>query len=342
VEVDGTPICSTLDVKLSDNAPAWGVVFLITAPGNNSMKHIFFLLAGILVFSGLVAGEPGGEILAKRGEGEVTQLEFDARMARIPESDRATFLRDGERLETMLGMLLTGEQLAAEARAAGFDQDELIQAHMKLAAEKALAEAWTDHYVASQGVPDLEALAREAYDLNPQEFSTVLALDVSHILISTKERTEEDALDNAMEVLEVARNEPSSFDALILEHSEDPSIASNKGHYSPVRKGDMARSFEEAAFALEPGQISEPVLTRFGYHIIRVNEVFEPELMEFEKVRSGLMDRELKRHEQRVRNNYLNQLSSLDVEMTEEALKKMLSRYFESEVLSGSTPPDSE
>jgi len=82
-----------------------------------------------------------------------------------------------------------------------------------------------------------------------------------------------DDLDASMEEMIQLRNrlsEGESFEDLAREYSDDIS-ASNGGYLGTFGPGEMTFAFEDAAFSLEPGEISEPVLTTFGIHIIKLN-----------------------------------------------------------------------
>ena len=268
------------------------------------------------------------EILAQRGKGIVTQRMFAARAEKIPLNLRQGTLRDGNRFRDILNNILLRAQLAADARAAGYDQDEIIADRMKLAAEAELSDAWLQHYVEMQAPADFEQLAREYYQLNQEKILTSVKIDVSHILVSNTERPDEEALVLAESLHQQLVDNPDLFDELVMQYSEDPSAKTNHGKFQQVKKGDMVKPFEDVAFALEPGQISDPVKTEFGYHIIRLDAQIAPEKMQFEEVKDTLVERQRKSHDERIKADYLSSLTSVDVKITQEALEEMVRRQF--------------
>lgn len=286
-----------------------------------------------VTFVGASSPDTDDEILAKRGKGVVTQGEFSARADRIPEDVRFATLRNNVRIRDLLNHLLLQYQLAADAREAGFDKEKMVIDRMQLAADMELADAWLQHYVEQQPKADFEALAYETYLLERDTMLSPETIDVSHILVSTEEREDDDARALADSIYEQLQESPELFDDLVTRHSEDPSASANKGKFKGVKKGDMVKPFEQAAFALEAGEISSPVKTSYGYHIIRLDAYHEPTEVSFETVKPQLVDREKEKHRQRIRRDYLSSLSALDVEMTEEALREMIRREFGEEVL---------
>jgi parvulin-like peptidyl-prolyl isomerase len=267
-------------------------------------------------------------VLAKRGKGVVTQSAFAARADKIPQNIRRSTLRDGDRVRDLINALLIRSQLAEDAREAGFDQEKIVIDRMQLAAEAELADAWLQHYIDTQPAADYAMLAREYYQLHQHEIVTSSEINVSHILISTKERSEEAAKVIAGSVRQQLQENPKAFDELVMKYSEDPSAISNNGHFKNVKKGDMVKAFEKVAFALEPGEISQPVYTEYGYHIIRLDAHIAPEEMSFDDVEAQLMDKEREKHENRIRQEYLGSITALDVEMTEDGLREMVKRIF--------------
>ena len=91
----------------------------------------------------------------------------------------------------------------------------------------------------------------------------------SHLLITLDNRTDEEALELINKIKTEAT--PENFAELAKEYSEGPSSV-NGGSLGWFVKGQMVKEFEDVAFSLESGEISEPLKTQFGYHIIYVED----------------------------------------------------------------------
>ena len=267
-------------------------------------------------------------VIAIRGNGVVTQQMFDARMAKIPQKDRSGVLSSPKRLEGMLADLALISQLSTEAKKVGFDKQELVQSRMQLAAESELGNAWLTHYVDSQPVADYTSMAHEYYLLHQKNFETKPSRDVSHLLVSTKTRTIEEAEIRASALLEQIKQDPSSFDQLILENSDDQSMPVNKGHFKAVSKESMVKPFEEALFSLNAsGDFSGLVYTQYGIHIIRLDGIHPVRTKDFDEVRMQLESIQEAEHLDRVRLAYMEKLASMDTQISTEEIKLILSRY---------------
>ena len=81
------------------------------------------------------------EVLARRGQGVVTQTDFAARVKKIPAEDRIPTLRDKNRVRDLINTLLLRSQLVSDARDSGLDKDPMVMTQMKLAAEAELGAA---------------------------------------------------------------------------------------------------------------------------------------------------------------------------------------------------------
>lgn len=117
---------------------------------------------------------------------------------------------------------------------------------------------------------------------------------VSHILIEapkSQESAQRDAAKaKAQELLARVQADPSSFAAVAKEHSQDQGSAAQGGDLGFFGRGAMVPEFERAAFALKKGQLSDVVETEFGYHILLVTDVKEPQVPSFEALRPQIED----------------------------------------------------
>jgi peptidyl-prolyl cis-trans isomerase C len=127
---------------------------------------------------------------------------------------------------------------------------------------------------------------REFYDKNPDKFKQDEAVRASHILFKVEESadaaTKKKVRDQAESVLKQARA-GADFAELAKKHSADGS-AQQGGDLNFFTKGQMVPAFDQAAFAMKPGEISDIVTTQFGYHIIKVTERRPPSTVPFEQV----------------------------------------------------------
>jgi peptidyl-prolyl cis-trans isomerase C len=268
-------------------------------------------------------------VFAYQGDAVLTQLGIDALFSKIPLENRLVFIRDGGQVDRLVRNVMKTEVLALDALANGLAEDPLIRERMILAAHKELAEAWVDRILENAPEADYAAMAYEDYVANPENYQTDEYIDVTHILISTDERTDEEALALAQTVREEALESPESFESLVMEYSDDPGKVKNNGSYLRVNRGQMAKPFEDAAFALEnTGDISQPVPTNYGYHIIRLDARYEPRQRPFEDVRDeAIADMETS-HKNVYRERYIKGVLEEGIVLPDGSVEVMLKRYF--------------
>lgn len=141
------------------------------------------------------------------------------------------------------------------------------------------------------------ALANKVYeyiikDINPEiSDDEARTITVQHILIRTyvqdgtgkkiefSDKDKKEAYERAAEILALAREEGADFEELVLNYSEG-----DKGNYS-FGKGETDPAFEEAAFNLGKGEISDIIETRYGYHIIKCINTFNREETDANKIK---------------------------------------------------------
>lgn len=132
--------------------------------------------------------------------------------------------------------------------------------------------------------------ARDYFASNPQEFSGPDERQAAHILILRGD--DEAAAAGQAEELKQRLDAGEDFAELAAEFSADSGSASNGGDLGWLGLGDSpAPEFEEVLFTLAPGEVSEPVRTEFGYHLIRLSDMRAGKGLTFEDVREDLVAR---------------------------------------------------
>ena len=141
---------------------------------------------------------------------------------------------------------------------------------------------------------------RAYYDQNKSRYGRDEQRRASHILFTvgdTGTGKDKDAVRKiAQDVLAKVRANPADFAKLAKQYSKDPGSAANGGDLGYFGRNMMVKPFEEAAFSLKDGQISDLVESEFGFHIIRVTGIKPAEIKPFEEVR-GAIENEY-RHQQ--------------------------------------------
>jgi peptidyl-prolyl cis-trans isomerase D len=133
---------------------------------------------------------------------------------------------------------------------------------------------------ASSLIPSIkvdDAEVKKFYDENAAKFQGNEQRRASHILIgfgvnATPEQKQQ-AKAKAEEILAIVKKNPKRFEELAVKESQDPGSASKGGDLGSFGRGAMVKPFEDTAFGMKVGQISDIVESEFGFHIIKVTEI---------------------------------------------------------------------
>ncbi|WP_323014054.1 peptidylprolyl isomerase [Devosia sp.] len=151
--------------------------------------------------------------------------------------------------------------------------------------EDALVRALLEREVSAPTADD--AACRRYYEQNPRRFRSETLFEARHILFAAPQEDQvarARARDEALAVLAELREAPDSFAELAARHSACPS-AGQGGSLGQLGHGSTVPEFDKALHTLQPGQFSsEPVATRFGYHIIQLERRIDGEQLPFEHV----------------------------------------------------------
>ena len=219
-------------------------------------------------------------------------------LAQMPAQERRAFL---------LRVLIDMKVMAGAAKTAGMDQTELFAQRLNYLKERALRRAYFADAIAGQVT---EEAIRADYDAFVAQFQPAEEIHASHILVETKE--EADAIKAELDA-------GGDFATIAQEKSIDPGSGANGGDLGFFSKGMMVPEFETAAFALaNPGDISAPVQSQFGFHIIKLEEKRESSPPTFEQVAPQIQQQVL----MRVFNEKVEELmAGVTIDVTDPELK---------------------
>jgi peptidyl-prolyl cis-trans isomerase C len=263
-----------------------------------------------LAMSGYVFASQTDSVLVESPQVKITGLDLEARMQRIPEEHRTEVLGSKARIARLLEDLLVNRTLAQRAREEGLDKTPLFRRDVELVEEGMLTKMWLDKQVKEMKLPSFEARAKELYRLNEKQYEIPEQVHASHILVDTKNRSKEEALERAKEIRnKLVQGEP--FEAAAEEFSDDPSVKDNKGDLGFFDAKKMVKPFSIAAFAMnKPGEISGPVYTQFGYHLIKFHERKPAKLRPFDEVKGEIIDDLKSKYEQEYRLRLVSKIKT--------------------------------
>jgi peptidyl-prolyl cis-trans isomerase D len=139
--------------------------------------------------------------------------------------------------------------------------------------------------------PSDEAMV-EYFEENKDSYLVAEERQASHLLLRVSEDADDNTVNQVRDKIvgyrELALQDGAVFSSLAKEYSEDPGSSKNGGELGFFSRGVMAKTFEETVFAMNSGDISDPVKTRFGWHIIQLMDVREQRGKTFSEAREEI------------------------------------------------------
>jgi peptidyl-prolyl cis-trans isomerase C len=283
------------------------------------------------------------DVLARVNGESVTKAEFDRAVAAIegraggpvPADQRDQIFR------SILDQIVTYKLLVQETQARKVDASEeevntrLQQIQGQFQSEEAFKQMLTERHttleqlrsdakqdLAVQKMIDAEVAPKvevkpeqmaDFYAKNPDQFKQPDRVHASHILIGVPRDADAAAKAQAHAKAEQVLADVKAgkdFAALAKEHSQDPGSAPNGGDLGFFQPGQMVGPFNDAAFSLAPGAVSELVETEFGYHIIKVTEKQAGRMISLEEIKPRLEQFLLQRNRQEQTETFIKGLRS--------------------------------
>ncbi|MCB0282241.1 MAG: peptidylprolyl isomerase [Calditrichae bacterium] len=232
------------------------------------MRLIVVFTLAILIINSCSTGP---DSVATVGNLQVTADELKSQLSRrFPDKENYQDVAITEKNQ-MLDQLILRKLRLNEAYEQGIDKDNTIVNDYEKRKGQMLSNRYFEKVVIDNLFP--ETLIRSEFEKTKTE------VKARHVLISFKSaprslnsRSEEEAKKLAEKIVTQARSGEKKLYQLALLYSDDSTVKQNQGDLGYITWGQMVDAFQEKAFSLPVGEISDPVLSEFGYHIIKVED----------------------------------------------------------------------
>ncbi len=185
--------------------------------------------------------------------------------------------RAEDRRRVLLQFLIENELMATAAEEKNLDESDTFDARVAYHTRRALRDAFFDARIVSEVK---ESDAKKVYDEQIPKMQPQKDVKARHILVATEEEAK---------AVKAELEKGGDFAKLANEKSQDKNA--KDGELGFFSRGQMLKPFEEAAYALEVGEFSDPVKTVYGWHIIEVQETRDQKLPAFDEVKEAIMRR---------------------------------------------------
>lgn len=232
-------------------------------------------------------------------------------MLRVPENRRAEVRASKDRVATIADNIFIARSLATKARALGLDKDVTVQRRLVQVQDALLADLYMQHLEKSAPAVNLEPRARELYIANRAQYVVPEQVHVEHLLVGLNGRTREMAEERAKKIHEEVRSGKEPFLALAARLSDDPDKKRNGGDLGYSSPTSFVEPVAKRIAAMKTkGEISEPVESHQGFHIIRFVDRKAAAERPFEEVKRAIIEQEKERLAKRRGEETITQIRS--------------------------------
>jgi peptidyl-prolyl cis-trans isomerase C len=232
---------------------------------------------------------PPDTTLVEDGKVRVDAADFEGNILRVPKERRPAFRMSYDRVAAVVDNVFVARSMAQKARDAGMDRDPAVQARMRQVQDAFLADLYVQKLEDEGGLPNLEGRARELYTADKDKYLTDEEDRVQQILIGNTCRSNQEARELAGRAYEEAKAGKEDFLTLATKYSDKGEKASKGGDIGmgPVKR--LVAPVREALATMKPGEISAPVESPFGFHVLKLIERKPAEPKSFEAVKADLI-----------------------------------------------------
>ena len=210
-------------------------------------------------------------------------IKKDTQIQKILESKPE--LRD-EIVKILVNRWVNLSLLALAGKKEGLDKDPEVKKELMEIEKSILAKKYFEKKVKKLNINEREI--KEYYKKNKERYKEPEGVHVKHILIyipkDADKATEKKALEKAKQIrAQILKG--AKFEELAKIYSDDAGSKKKGGDLGIIKKGQTIPEFEKVIFKLKPGEISRPIRSSYGYHIVKVEEKIPEKILPFEEVK---------------------------------------------------------
>ncbi len=278
---------------------------------NGKIRIILLLLVAMTLLLSTAAWAKDSAIVAKVGGHTLTVEQFNQQVKQLPPQLQMALMQRPALKKQFLDRWVQLTLLALAARDSGLDKKKDIKLQIDEAANSILARAYMREKIDAEDIKVSDKEVEEYYKLHKDKYKEKEAVKARHILVKVDKDGDKKAWSAAEKKAEMIREKAvkgSDFAALAKEYSDDPGSKSNGGDLGFFTRGRMVPEFEKAAFSLKKGEISQPVKTAFGYHVIKLEDKKKGHQKTLDEVREEIRQELLKEKQKKAMDDIIKQL----------------------------------
>jgi len=250
------------------------------------LKRLATLCLTVLLFLSGIAWSKDAQVIAKVGPYSLTKADFEK------ELEKNSHLKALLTMRPELKQLLVKRWVEVTLLAlAGEDEGLLKDPEVKAQVEEQTRMILAQNYYERKVLKNLKVSERELqeyYLKHKKDYRVPERVKARHILIRVPEKAGPEAQKAALKKAEDLRQKilaGADFSEIAHKYSEDPGTKDKGGELGFFARGQMIPEFEEAVFKLKVGELSPPIKTRFGYHLVQVEAKVPAQEQPYEKVK---------------------------------------------------------
>lgn len=265
------------------------------------------------------------ELVKDKSGNTVNDINLDILLETAPIEAQKKLLKNKRQIMSQLEQLYLRDILAKMAVKEGLDK-EGINAERLLTIRNNSLYLLKLEALRRSNTRDYTKYAKQVYQSKKQDYAIAEKIDAAHILITTKTLSDIAALEKSQKIRQQLML-GARFSELALKESEDKSVQQNLGELGTFSHTDMVKAFSDVAFSMESGDISEPVKTQYGYHIIKLNKKIPAGFKSFEQVKIGIINKLMEKDWKIAREKFLGDTAKENqMQIDEQALDVFITR----------------